>query len=117
MIFSFGCINVHASLLPKYRGAAPINWAIIRGERVTESLQWADEGLIQGILYYKRNSIGDKTAGELHNELAEEGAKLGELQLIEEGLPRRNRMRARAAMHRCWIKIQEIIEPTLISII
>ncbi len=92
---SFGCINVHASLLPKYRGAAPINWAIIRGERVTGvTTMYMDEGLDTGdIILQKEIPIGDKTAGELHNELAEEGAKLlGEtLQLIERGIAPREK--------------------------
>ena len=44
-----GCINVHASLLPKYRGAAPINWAIINGEKETGvTTMYMDEGLDTG---------------------------------------------------------------------
>jgi len=74
-----GCINVHASLLPKYRGAAPLNWAIVRGE--TESgvttMQMA-EGLDTGdVLLESRTPIGpNETTGDLHDRLAEMGAEL-----------------------------------------
>jgi len=74
-----GCINVHARLLPKYRGAAPINWAIVRGE--TESgvatMQMA-EGLDTGdVLLEEATPIGEnETAGELHDRLAPMGARL-----------------------------------------
>ena len=74
-----GCINIHASLLPKYRGAAPIQWAIIRGERwsgVTVFLM--DEGMDTGpILLQRAVRIGeDETAGELEERLAQVGAEL-----------------------------------------
>lgn len=74
-----GTINVHASLLPNYRGAAPINWAIINGEKVsgvtTFKLQHAiDTG---DILFSESVSIGeDETAGELHDKLMQTGAGL-----------------------------------------
>ncbi len=74
-----GCINVHASLLPRYRGAAPLNWAVVRGE--TESgvctMQMA-EGLDTGdVLLEARTPIGpDETAGELHDRLSLLGADL-----------------------------------------
>jgi len=73
-----GCINVHASLLPKYRGAAPINWAIIRGEEVTGiTTMYMDEGLDTGDMILKREiSIKDQTAGELHDQLALLGAEV-----------------------------------------
>jgi len=75
----FGAINVHASLLPKYRGAAPINWAIIRGEResgVTTILM--DKGLDSGdILLQKKVEIfPEENAGELHDRLALLGAEV-----------------------------------------
>ena len=62
---SFGCINVHASLLPKYRGAAPINWAIIRGERVTGvTTMYMDEGLDTGdIILQKKFLSGIRLLG------------------------------------------------------
>ncbi|QEK11997.1 methionyl-tRNA formyltransferase [Crassaminicella thermophila] len=84
----YGCINVHASLLPKYRGAAPINWAIINGEKISGvTTMYMDEGLDTGDMILKKEiPIGDKTAGEFHDQLALAGAEiLGEtLKLIEE---------------------------------
>ena len=68
-----GCINVHASLLPKYRGAAPINKAIIDGETETGiTTMYMDVGLDTGDMLVKRSlSIGpEETAGELHDRLA-----------------------------------------------
>ena len=74
-----GCINVHASLLPKYRGAAPINWAIVRGETETgvTTMQMA-EGLDTGdVLLETETSIGaNETASELHDRLSIMGAEL-----------------------------------------
>lgn len=69
-----GCLNLHASLLPKYRGAAPINWAIVNGERETGiSLMQMDEGLDTGPVYVRRTlPIGpEETAGELAARMAE----------------------------------------------
>jgi methionyl-tRNA formyltransferase len=68
-----GCINVHASLLPKYRGAAPINKAIIDGETETGiTTMYMDVGLDTGDMLVKKTlSIGpEETAGELHDRLA-----------------------------------------------
>lgn len=76
---SFGSINLHASLLPKYRGAAPINWAVISGERETGlSTFFLEEGVDTGdLILQKRISIGDdETAGELHDRLSEAGADI-----------------------------------------
>ncbi|HYF83171.1 MAG TPA: methionyl-tRNA formyltransferase [Clostridia bacterium] len=72
-----GCINVHASLLPKYRGAAPINWCIINGETVTGvTTMYMDKGLDTGdMIIKKETAIGEnETAGELHDRLMELGA-------------------------------------------
>jgi methionyl-tRNA formyltransferase len=74
-----GCINVHASLLPKYRGAAPIHWAIARGEQVTGvTTMFVNERLDAGdILLQKELAIAEEdTAGSLHDKLAEMGAPL-----------------------------------------
>ncbi len=74
-----GTINLHASLLPQYRGAAPINWAIINGEKETgvttfKLRQEIDTG---NILLQKKIPIRlDETAGELHDEMMEAGADL-----------------------------------------
>lgn len=75
----YGCINVHASLLPKYRGAAPIQWAIIEGETVSGvTTMQMDEGLDTGDMIQKTEIILDKneTGETLHDKLAEAGAKL-----------------------------------------
>ncbi|MBS3792481.1 methionyl-tRNA formyltransferase [Candidatus Bipolaricaulota bacterium] len=72
-------VNIHGSLLPKYRGAAPINWAIIRGEKITGvTTILMDEGLDSGpILLKERTEIeGNETAGELHDRLAGMGGNL-----------------------------------------
>lgn len=69
----YGCINVHASLLPKYRGAAPINKAIIDGETETGvTTMYMDVGLDTGDMLVKRSlTIGaNETAGQLHDRLA-----------------------------------------------
>src|SRR5262249_2364283 len=74
-----GCVNVHSSLLPKYRGAAPINWAVARGERETGvTIMQMDAGLDTGAILLKRAiQIGDEeTAAELTPRLAELGAEL-----------------------------------------
>ncbi|MCA1614092.1 MAG: methionyl-tRNA formyltransferase [Acidobacteria bacterium] len=74
-----GCVNVHFSLLPKYRGAAPVNWAIVRGERESGvTTMRIDEGLDTGDIYLQRATpIGDEeTAPELLARLAETGAEL-----------------------------------------
>jgi methionyl-tRNA formyltransferase len=71
-----GCINIHASLLPKYRGAAPIHRAIEAGEKVTGvTLMRMSEGLDEGDILDSRNvEIGDSDTGELHDRLARAGA-------------------------------------------
>jgi len=79
MLPDLGCINLHASLLPAYRGAAPINWAIINGERETGvTTMLMDEGLDTGdiLLSEKVEITPDMTAGELHDLLAAAGAQL-----------------------------------------
>ena len=75
----YGCVNVHASLLPKYRGAAPIQWAIIEGESVTgvQRCRWMKD-LIQGDMILKTEIpiAEDETGESLHDKLAEAGAAL-----------------------------------------
>ncbi len=76
---SKGCINLHFSLLPKYRGAAPVNWAIVRGEAKTGvTTMFVEEELDSGpILLQRETSIGDReTAPELMQRLAVTGADL-----------------------------------------
>ncbi|NCB30476.1 MAG: methionyl-tRNA formyltransferase [Clostridia bacterium] len=76
---SLGCINVHGSLLPKYRGAAPIQWAIINGEQVTGvTTMLTEAGLDTGPILLKRETPIDEneTAGVLFDRLAIMGAAL-----------------------------------------
>ncbi len=72
-----GCINVHASLLPRWRGAAPIHRAILAGDEVTGvTIMRMEEGLDTGPMLLKRESpVDSKTAGELTKELARLGAE------------------------------------------
>lgn len=75
----YGCINVHASLLPKYRGAAPIQWAVIDGEEVSGvTTMQMDEGLDTGDIILKAQVPLDEkeTGGSLFDRLAAEGAAL-----------------------------------------
>ena len=86
----YGCINVHASLLPKYRGAAPIQWAVIDGEKESGvTIMQMDEGLDTGdILYQKTLKLAPKETGEsLFERLAVLGAEaiVEALPLLEEG--------------------------------
>jgi methionyl-tRNA formyltransferase len=74
-----GSVNLHASLLPKYRGAAPINWAIINGEKITGNsiIRLASKMDAGAILAQSRVEIGEtETAGDLHDRLALDGAHL-----------------------------------------
>jgi methionyl-tRNA formyltransferase len=85
-----GCVNVHASLLPKYRGAAPVNWAIINGEPETGvTIMQMDPGMDTGdiLLSKKTRTLPQDTAGSLMSRLADLGALalLEALRLIEEG--------------------------------
>ncbi|BEP29467.1 methionyl-tRNA formyltransferase [Helicovermis profundi] len=75
----YGCINVHASLLPKYRGASPIHWSIVKGEKITGiTTMLMDEGLDTGDILLKRTTdiTEDMSAGELHDILMNMGSKL-----------------------------------------
>lgn len=74
-----GCINVHASLLPRYRGAAPIQWAVLNGERESGvTTMYMDVGLDTGDMLFKSSCpiTEDMTAGELHDALSVQGAAL-----------------------------------------
>lgn len=86
----YGCVNVHASLLPKYRGAAPIQWAVINGEQVTGvTTMRMDEGLDTGDMILKEEVVlkPEETGGSLFDRLAETGAALcvRTLAAIEDG--------------------------------
>ncbi len=86
----YGCINVHGSLLPKYRGAAPIQWSVINGDKETGvTTMYMDIGMDTGDMILKEKvSIGEnETTGELWNRLSKIGGELlvKTLKLIEEG--------------------------------
>lgn len=75
----YGCINVHASLLPKYRGAAPIQWAVLDGEKESGvTIMRMDEGLDTGDMISKTTVTldEDETSGSLFEKLSQAGAKL-----------------------------------------
>ncbi len=75
----YGCINVHASLLPKYRGAAPIQWSIINGEAITGvTTMFMDVGIDTGDMLQKAETpiAENETAEELHDRLSLMGAQL-----------------------------------------
>ena len=85
-----GCINVHASLLPQYRGAAPIQWAVINGDKTTGiTTMYMDVGMDTGDMILKQEvEIGsDETTGELWNKLSKIGGQLlvKTLEQIEKG--------------------------------
>lgn len=86
----YGCINVHGSLLPKYRGAAPIQWTVLNGDEYGGvTTMYMGEGLDTGdmILTYKTRVGENETSGELFDRLAVEGGKLllDTLELLEKG--------------------------------
>lgn len=92
----YGCVNVHGSLLPKYRGAAPIQWSVINGDKVTGiTTMYMDVGLDTGDMLIKKEvNIGkEETAGELYERLSLVGAEaLSEtLSLIENGKIKREK--------------------------
>ena len=75
----FGAVNVHGSLLPKYRGAAPIQWAVLNGDEVTgvSTMYLASEMDSGDVIYQQETAIGEKeTSGELFDRLMEMGAQL-----------------------------------------
>ena len=100
----YGCINVHASLLPKYRGSAPIQWAVINGEKesgVTTMLM--NEGIDTGDMLKKAVVPLDEkeTGGSLFDKLADEGAKLlvETLKDLEQGTITRTPQQEEEATH------------------
>lgn len=90
----FGCVNIHASLLPKYRGAAPIQWAVIDGERESGvTTMMMDEGLDTGDMLEKAAIPLDEkeTGGSLHDKLSALGGRLivSTLEKMENGTLKR----------------------------
>ena len=90
----YGCVNIHASLLPKYRGAAPIQWAVINGEEKTGiTIQQMDAGIDTGDILYTKEYVLDakETGASLFDRLMELGAEaiVETLELLEAGMPAR----------------------------
>ena len=86
----YGCVNIHASLLPKYRGAAPIQWAVINGDEVTGvTTMLMNEGIDTGDMIAKKQVrlAEDETGGSLFDRLADTGAELivETKKMLEEG--------------------------------
>jgi methionyl-tRNA formyltransferase len=115
----FGCINVHASLLPKYRGAAPVNWAIANGETATGvSIMLMDVGMDTGSVFTQRviDINPEETAPELSERLAALGAELlsSTLPMIETGALSPVRQNDQAATYAPMLKREHgLIGPNL----
>ena len=104
-----GTFNLHAALLPQYRGAAPINWAVINGDKATGVTTFMiDEGLDTGkIMYREQCLIGpDETVGEVHDKLMELGSALV-VQTVEAIIDRSVEYR----VQRSFIQGSEILRP------
>lgn len=100
----YGCVNVHASLLPKYRGAAPIQWAVINGDAVTGvTTQRMAEGVDTGDIIMKEEVVIDEeeTGGSLFDKLALVGAKLcvKTMEAIENGTAEYTKQEESEATH------------------
>ena len=104
----YGCINVHASLLPKYRGAAPIQWAVINGDEFTGvTTMRMDEGVDTGDMIAKSTVrlASDETGGSLFEKLSAEGAKLcvETMKMIEDGTAEYTPQNSEEATHTSMI--------------
>ena len=98
-----GCINVHGSLLPKYRGAAPIQWAVLNGDKTTGiTTMYMNEGMDTGDMILKEEvEIGpEETTGELWQKLSKIGGEIlvKTLKLIEEGKAPREKQTEEATL-------------------
>lgn len=98
-----GCINVHGSLLPKYRGAAPIQWAVLNGDKTTGiTTMYMNEGMDTGDMILKEKvEIGpEETTGELWQKLSKIGGEIlvKTLKLIEEGKAPREKQTEEATL-------------------
>ena len=104
-----GTFNLHAALLPQYRGAAPINWAVINGDKATGVTTFMiDDGMDTGkIMYREQCLIGpDETVGEVHDKLMDLGSKLV-VQTVEAIVEGNVEMR----VQRSFIQGSEILRP------
>ena len=108
---AYGCINVHASLLPKYRGASPIQWAVINGEHTTGvTIQQMDIGIDTGEILAKTEVplAPEETGGSLFEKLAQAGASLcvQTISHIQDGTVTRTKQDETQATHVGMIKKQ-----------
>ena len=108
---AYGCINVHASLLPKYRGASPIQWAVINGDHTTGvTIQQMDIGIDTGEILAKTEVrlAPEETGGSLFEKLAQAGASLcvQTISHIQDGTVTRTRQDETQATHVGMIKKQ-----------
>ena len=104
----YGCINVHASLLPAYRGAAPIQWAVINGDEFTGvTTMRMDEGVDTGDMIAKSTVrlAPDETGGSLFDKLSAEGARLcvETMKMIEDGTAEYTPQNSEEATHTSMI--------------
>lgn len=104
-----GCINLHPSLLPKYRGAAPVTWALVNGENVTGvTTFWISERMDSGDIIFQKEVeiLPDDTRGTLELRLAEEGARLL-AETIANGLDKRRKQDDSKATYAPTIKKED----------
>ncbi len=99
----YGCVNLHGSLLPKYRGAAPIQWAILNGDKTTGlTTMFMDAGMDTGDIILKQEVEirEDETTGELWQRLSEMGGNLlvKTIDLIEKGIAPREKQKGEFSM-------------------
>ena len=105
----YGTFNLHAALLPQYRGAAPINWAVINGEKATGVTTFMlDEGMDTGKIIYREQCIiePDETVGEVHDKLMEIGSELV-VQTVEDILDEAVELR----VQKSFVQGSEILKP------
>lgn len=100
----YGCVNVHGSVLPKYRGAAPIQWAIINGDKTTGvTTQYMKMGVDTGDIIFTDETeiLPDETYGELYTRLSQSGAELllKTVNAIKDGTAPRTEQDESAATH------------------
>ena len=104
-----GTFNLHAALLPQYRGAAPINWAVINGDKATGVTTFMiDDGMDTGKIMYREQCLidPDETVGDVHDKLMEMGSKLV-VQTVEAIIEGNVEMR----VQRSFIQGSEILRP------
>ena len=105
----YGTFNLHAALLPQYRGAAPINWAVINGEKATGVTTFMlDEGMDTGKIIYREQCIiePDETVGEVHDKQMEIGSELV-VQTVEDILDEAVELR----VQKSFVQGSEILKP------